>query len=85
MTVGRASGSRRTQRPLEAHPTWFMILDNVDSPEAVASVTELLARLKGGRIRITARAANFPASVRKLEIGVLDEKSAGQFLMGLGR
>ena len=37
-----------------------MILDNVDDDEAVAAVTKLMPRLKGGHVIVTARAANFP-------------------------
>ena len=38
-------------RWLEAHPTWLMILDNVDDEKAVAAVSKLMARLKGGMCR----------------------------------
>ena len=68
-------------RWLEAHPTWLMILDNVDTPEAVAAVGRLMARLRGGRVIVTARASNFPASLRKLELDVLDEDAAAAFLL----
>ena len=37
-------------RWLEAHPTWLMILDNVDDEHAVAGVSSLMARLKGGHV-----------------------------------
>jgi hypothetical protein len=69
-------------RWLGANLTWLMILDNVDDPEAVKGVVELTPRLKGGHIIVTARAANFPASIRKLELHTLDEESATQFLLG---
>jgi tetratricopeptide (TPR) repeat protein len=68
-------------RWLGANPTWLMILDNVDDPEAVKAVVEFMPRLKGGHLIVTARAANFPASIRKLELDTLDEKSATQFLL----
>ncbi len=68
-------------RWLEAHPTWLMILDNVDDEKAVAAVTRLMARLKSGHVIVTARAATFPASLRKLELDVLDEDSATEFLL----
>ena len=58
-----------------------MILDNVDDEKAVAAVGKLMARLKGGHVIVTARAANFPASFRKLELDVLDEDAATQFLL----
>jgi tetratricopeptide (TPR) repeat protein len=68
-------------RWLGANPTWLMILDNVDDPEAVKAVTELMPRLKGGHAIVTARAANFPATIRKLELDVLAEEAATQFLL----
>ena len=42
-------------RWLDAHPTWLMILDNVDDDQAVAAAGGLMARLKGGRVIVTAR------------------------------
>jgi tetratricopeptide (TPR) repeat protein len=66
---------------LEANPTWLLILDNVDDGEAVAAVTKLMPRLKGGHVIVTARAANFPAGVRKLELDALDEGPATDFLL----
>jgi tetratricopeptide (TPR) repeat protein len=68
-------------RWLEDHPTWLMILDNVDDGDAVTAVTKLMARLKGGHVIVTARAANFPASIRRLELDVLDEGPATEFLL----
>ena len=66
---------------LAAHPGWLMIVDNVDDPAAVAAVDKLLARLSGGKVVVTGRAGNFPASLRKLELGVLDEAASVAFLM----
>jgi tetratricopeptide (TPR) repeat protein len=68
-------------RWLESHPTWLMILDNVDDRAAVAEVAKLMPRLKGGHVVITARASNFPAAVRKLQVSTLDENAAAQFLL----
>jgi tetratricopeptide (TPR) repeat protein len=68
-------------RWLEANPTWLMILDNVDDKDAVAAVAKLMPRLKGGHVVVTARAANFPAGFRKLEVSTLDENAAAQFLL----
>jgi tetratricopeptide (TPR) repeat protein len=66
---------------LEAHPTWLLILDNVDDETTVAAVGAWMRRLKGGHVVVTARAANFPASLRKFELGALDEESATAFLL----
>ncbi len=68
-------------RWLEANPTWLLILDNVDDPDAVKAVTGLMPRLKGGHVVVTARAANFPPNIRKLELDVLDENAAAAFLL----
>jgi hypothetical protein len=65
----------------EAHPGWLMIVDNVDDAAAVAAVAKLLARLSGGKVIVTGRAGNFPASLRKLELGVLDQPASVAFLM----
>ena len=40
-----------------------------------------MPRLKGGHVVVTARASNFPAFVRKLEVSTLDEDAAAQFLL----
>jgi tetratricopeptide (TPR) repeat protein len=68
-------------RWLGDNPLWLMILDNVDDPDAVKAVTGLMPRLKGGHVIVTARAANFPATIRKLELDVLGEDTATQFLL----
>ena len=47
---------------LDAHPTWLMILDNVDDDEAVAAVAHSWPT-KGGHVIVTARASNFPAGI----------------------
>ena len=67
-------------RWLAAHPTWLLILDNVDDEQAVAAAIRLLPRLMGGHVIVTARASNFPASLPSLELDVLDEVPATQFL-----
>ena len=68
-------------RWLESNPTWLMILDNVDDPAAVAEVGKLVPRLKGGHVVVTARASNFSAGYRKLEVSRLNENAAAQFLL----
>jgi tetratricopeptide (TPR) repeat protein len=68
-------------RWLEGNPTWLMILDNVDDRAAVTEMVKLMPRLKGGHVVITARASNFPAVLRKLEVSTLAEHAAAQFLL----
>jgi hypothetical protein len=69
------------RRWLGAHPTWLMILDNVDDKAARDAVIDLLPRLSGGRTLITARAADFPDEVLTQEIEVLDEGAATAYLL----
>jgi hypothetical protein len=68
-------------RWFEDHPTWLMILDKVDDRDAVAAVANLMPRLKGGHVIVTARAANFPGAIRTVELDALDEGAATQFLL----
>ncbi len=58
-----------------------MILDNVDDEGAVEAVCDLMARLTGGHVIVTARASNFPAGLVALELDVLDEDAATKFLL----
>jgi len=68
-------------RWLDAHPGWLMILDNVDDAEAVKAAAGLVARLRGGHVLITGRAAKFPPSIGRFELGVLAEDPATEFLL----
>jgi hypothetical protein len=68
-------------RWLEGHPTWLMILDNVDDKPARDAVIDLLPRLRSGRTLITARVADFPDEVLAQEIDVLDEGTATAYLL----
>ena len=76
-----AAKTEAVLRWLGAHPTWLLILDNVDDEQAVAAVGKLMPRLNGGHVIVTARASNFPAALPTLELDALDEKSATQFLI----
>jgi NB-ARC domain/TIR domain len=76
-----ASKVEAVLRWLEAHPTWLLILDNVDDAGAVAAVTKLMPRLTNGHVIVTARATIFPAGLRKLEVDLLDEDSATRLLI----
>jgi tetratricopeptide (TPR) repeat protein len=68
-------------RWLEQHPTWLMILDNVDDRKAAEAVEQLLPKLSGGRVLITARNTNFAASIETLELDVLSADDATEFLL----
>jgi len=58
-------------RWLHEHPGWFLILDNIDTPEAASAAENLLARLRDGSVLITSRLAQWSASVEPLELDVL--------------
>jgi tetratricopeptide (TPR) repeat protein len=66
---------------LKAHPGSFLILDNVDTPAAMAEAENLLGELAGGHVVITTRLANFSAHVKPLELDVLDLDDAAAFLL----
>ena len=56
---------------LKENPGWFLILDNVDTPEALADAESLLSKLSGGQAVITTRLANFAGHFDALELDVL--------------
>jgi tetratricopeptide (TPR) repeat protein len=68
-------------RWLAEHPGWFLIVDNVDTPEAAEAVEELLARLHGGQVLLTGRLAQWSACVEPLELDVLAAEDAAAFLL----
>jgi tetratricopeptide (TPR) repeat protein len=66
---------------LKNNPGWLLILDNLDSKEAIAEAEALLGKLAGGHIVITSRLSNFSAHVEPLVLGVLALDEAAAFLM----
>ena len=68
-------------RWLQAHQTWLLILDNVDTSEAAQSVEALAGSLKGGTVLITSRLADWSNEIPTLELDELDESSAVEFLL----
>ena len=68
-------------RWLRAHPGWFLIIDNVDTPEAAEEVERILAGLHAGHVCITSRIADWSGAVEPLELDVLDPASAEAFLL----
>jgi hypothetical protein len=69
------------KRWLREHPGWLMILDNVDTPEAQEAVLQILPALSKGRVLITSRLQNWPASVQKQSLEKLSGSEATQFLL----
>ena len=66
---------------LQGHDRWLMILDNVDTPEAEKAVLEILPSLATGRVLITSRLREWPASVRKQPLELLGPEEAQRFLL----
>ena len=68
-------------RWLDDHPGWLLLVDNVDTPDAAREVQNLLARLRAGHVLITSRIANWRAGVEPLELHLLAEADAVDFLL----
>ncbi len=68
-------------RWLREHAGWFLILDNVDTEEAASAVEKQLKDLSTGHVVITSRLAHWSRGVEALELGVLSEEAATDFLL----
>ncbi len=66
---------------LKLHPGWLLILDNLDTPEAIKEADKLLSTLTGGRVLITSRLANFAGHFDPLQLDVLGIDDAVAFLL----
>jgi tetratricopeptide (TPR) repeat protein len=66
---------------LNTNPSWFLILDNVDTPAALAAAELLLSQLRSGHVVVTSRLANFPAHIEPIELDLLTVKDAADFLV----
>jgi NB-ARC domain len=66
---------------LKGNPGWFLILDNVDTKEALAEVERLLSGLAGGHVVVTSRLADFSGHFQPLELDVLAIEDAAAFLL----
>jgi hypothetical protein len=66
---------------LSEHPGCLLIVDNVDTPEALAEAEHLLSTLGGGHVIITSRLANFGGHFDPLELDVLGLEDAAAFLL----
>lgn len=66
---------------LAANPGWFLILDNLDTKEALAETDALLARLSGGHLVITSQLADFSANFEPIALDVLPLDDATAFLL----
>lgn len=68
-------------RWLDRHSGWLLILDNVDTPEALSAVTSVLARTDGGHVLITSRLSNWPTGITLIELDVLSIEASVDFLL----
>ena len=66
---------------LRSNPGWFLILDNLDTREALTLADSLLAELSGGHLVITSRLAHFSANFEPLALDVLTIDDAVAFLL----
>ena len=66
---------------LKLHPGWFLIVDNLDTPEALSAAEKMLADLSGGHTVMTRRLANFSGLFAPLEMDVLGPDDASAFLL----
>jgi tetratricopeptide (TPR) repeat protein len=68
-------------RWLQDNRNWLLILDNVDSKDAVDAVEELVANLRGGQIVITSRISEWSAAFSRNELRVLDPDAARELIV----
>ena len=66
---------------LRSNAGWFLIVDNVDTPEAAIAVEEELQRLNSGHIVVTSRLSNWGSGFESLELDVISEEAATEFLL----
>lgn len=66
---------------LQGHPTWLLILDNLDSRAAATAAEAVLARLRGGHVLLTGRIAEWSGGLEPVELPVLDLDTATDFLL----
>ncbi|MFT5466683.1 MAG: hypothetical protein ACI8UO_001783 [Verrucomicrobiales bacterium] len=68
---------------LDAHRGWFLILDNADAEDAADAIQQLLGegRLTSGHLLITSRLGVWGAEVEPMDLDVLDEDAAVEFLL----
>ncbi len=71
------------KRWLAANRGWFLIIDNVDSPEATKAVKALLNQVSGagGHVLITSRISNWGHLVTPLELDLLSVDAAKALLL----
>ncbi len=66
---------------LRQNPGWFLVIDNLDTPQALKAAEELLAHMAHGDAVVTSRLANFSARFTPLEVDVLSLDASVEFLL----
>ena len=69
------------RRWLNQNVGWLMIIDSVDTLNAVKTVEKLLPSLQNGHILITSRRTDWNDSIRTLPLDILAEEDAVAFLL----
>lgn len=69
------------RRWLKTHPSWLLILDNVDTKEAELVVLDLLPALAGGHVLVTSRLRDWPKTVHKQPLDTISLVEARGFLL----
>ncbi|HEY0556983.1 MAG TPA: TIR domain-containing protein, partial [Thermoanaerobaculia bacterium] len=68
-------------RWLREHDRWLLILDNVDTKDAEQAVVKIIPSLSAGRVLITSRIKDWPASIPRQQIETLSLDEAQRFLL----
>jgi tetratricopeptide (TPR) repeat protein len=68
-------------RWLREHDRWLLILDNVDTKEAEQAVVSIVPSLSVGRVLITSRIRDWPATIRRQPIETLSVDEAQRFIL----
>ncbi|HEX4496629.1 MAG TPA: tetratricopeptide repeat protein [Thermoanaerobaculia bacterium] len=68
-------------RWLREHDRWLLILDNVDTKDAEQAVVKIVPSLSTGRVLITSRIKDWPASIKRQQIETLSLDEAQRFLL----
>ncbi len=70
---------------LRANPGWLLILDNVDTPAALAEAQQIIGRLTGGHVVMTSRLGQFRGRNRAAGPGRAEHRRGRRFPAGAHR
>ena len=66
---------------LRDNPGWFLVIDNLDTSEALAKAESLLADMSNGHVVVTTRLSNFKTFFAPLDLDVLSVEASVEFLL----